>query len=68
MTRNGFKREASGGFPLTAFSSNDNARLIVVRSKVNWSDGGSAVAGLVMPVSFGRGRLFVTPHEGRGWR
>jgi len=45
MTRKGFKREASGRLPLTAFLSSNNARLIVVRSKVNWPDGGSAAAG-----------------------
>jgi hypothetical protein len=45
MTRNGLKREAPGRLPPPAFSSYGSARLIVVRSKVNWSGVGSAAAG-----------------------
>jgi hypothetical protein len=65
MMRNGLKRKVSGRLPLTAFSSYDNARLIVVRSKVNWAGGGLADAGARYSVPFGSGRMVVTLLEER---
>jgi hypothetical protein len=66
MTRNRFKREASGRLLLAAFSSYGNARLIVVRSKVNWTGRRFGGYRSRYAVPFKSGRMVVKLLEGGG--